>query len=571
MLDILPKTAEKFMLWPWSKIEPYFNDLALHPMEVASIAGWLADWSSLSQLVSETYHRLYVATTVDTTDHQAELRYQAFLDGIYPLAQAANQKLKEKFLASGLEPDGFAIPLRNMRAEAELFREANLPLLSEEKKLSTEYDRIKGNQTVDWQGRELTIMQLLPVYQDPDRVVREGAWRMAAARQLTDRQAINDLWHKLMYVRQQLSSNAGCANYREYRWREMLRFDYTSQDCVRFHQAIEAMVVPAAERIYEKRRKQLGIESLRPWDLNVDPLGRPSLRPFKDVGQLEETTARVFNHVDPQLGDYFEVMRREKLLDLDNRKGKAPGGYCIEFSAVRRPFIFMNAVGIHEDALTLLHEGGHAFHVFESAHLPYFQQLQIPMEFAEVASMGMELLASPYLAIPTDGFYTEADAARARIEHLETIITFWPYMAVVDAFQHWVYENHAEADNPDLCDAKWAELWKRYMRGVDWNGLEQEMATGWHNKSHIHQDPFYYIEYGLAQLGAIQIWRNARHDQVGAVAAYRRALSLGGTVTLPELYQTAGARFAFDVETLAAAVKLAEETIEALEHGIQRV
>jgi oligoendopeptidase F len=559
------------MLWSWPKIEPFFNDLALHPLGATGIAGWLADWTSLSQLLSETYQRLYVATTVDTTDQQAELRYQAFLNGIYPQAQAANQKLKEKFLASGLEPDGFAIPLRNMRAEAELFREANLPLLSEEKILNTEYDRIKGNQTVGWKGEELTILQLQPVYQDPDRVEREDAWRMAAARQLTDRQAINNLWRKLMDLRQQLASNAGCTDYREYRWREMLRFDYTPHDCVRFQQAIEAVVVPAAERIYEKRRKQLGLESLRPWDLNVDPSGRLSLHPFNDVAQLEETTARIFDHVDPQLGKYFEVMRREELLDLDNRKGKAPGGYCIEFSAARRPFVFMNAVGIHEDALTLLHEGGHAFHVFESAHLPYFQQLQVPMEFAEVASMGMELLASPYLAIPAGGFYNEADAARARIEHLESIITFWPYMAVVDAFQHWVYENHADASNPDLCDAKWVELWKRYMRGVDWNGLEQEMATGWHNKSHIHQDPFYYFEYGLAQLGAIQIWRNAIDDQVGAVAAYRRALSLGGTASLPELYQTAGAGFAFDKKTLTTAVKLAEETIEALDNGIQRV
>jgi oligoendopeptidase F len=571
LLDTLPKTSKEFMLWSWSKIEPYFIDLAMHPLEAAGIAGWLADWTNLSQLLSETYQRLYVATTVDTTDQQAELRYQAFLNGIYPLAQAANQKLKEKFLDSGLEPDCFAIPLRNMRAEAELFREANLPLLSEEKILNTEYDRIKGNQTVNWQGEELTTMQLQPVYQDPDREMREDAWLMAAARQLSDRQAINELWRKLIYVRQQLASNAGCTDYREYRWREMLRFDYTPQDCVRFQQAIEDVVVPAAERIYEKRRKQLELKSLRPWDLTVDLSGRPSLHPFNDVAQLEETTARIFDHVDPQLGKYFEVMRREKLLDLDNRKGKAPGGYCIEFSAARCPFIFMNAVGIHEDALTLLHEGGHAFHVFESAHLPYFQQLQVPMEFAEVASMGMELLASPYLAIPAGGFYNEADAARARIEHLESIITFWPYMAVVDAFQHWVYENIAEAGNPDLCDAKWIELWKRFMGGVDWNGLEQEMATGWHNKSHIHQDPFYYFEYGLAQLGALQIWRNAIDDQAGAVAAYRRALSLGGTASLPELYQTAGARFAFDEKTLAAAVKLAEETIEALEDWIQRV
>jgi oligoendopeptidase F len=565
LLEPLPKTIEPFMLWPWSKIEVYYNDLALRPLKTANVDIWLADWTNLSQLIHETYQRLYVATTVNTSDKQAELRYQAFLDGIFPLAQAAEQKLKEKFITSGLEPAGLDIPLRNMRAEAELFREVNLPLLSEEKKLSAEYDRIKGNQTVEWHGQELTLLQLLPVYQDIERSNRESAWRKASARQLADRQGINNLWRKLLELRRQLSENASCVNYRDYRWRQMLRFDYMPEQCAQFNQAIETVVVPAAERIYEKRRKRLGVASLRPWDLYVDPLGRPGLRPFKDIHQLEETSTKIFSRVDPQLADFFETMRGEKLLDLDNRKGKAPGGYCTQFPIKRHPFIFMNAVGIHEDVLTLLHEGGHAFHVFESAHLPYFQQLQVPLEFAEVASMGMELLASPYLINSAGGFYPEEDATRARIEHLEMVITIWPYIAVVDAFQHWVYENHNDATNPDFCDLKWAELWKRYMRGVDWNGLEQEMMTGWHNKGHIHQDPFYYIEYGLAQLGAIQVWRNALHDQAGAVAAYRRALSLGGTVTLPELYQAAGAKMAFDSETLATAVNLVEETIEELE------
>jgi len=258
-------------------------------------------------------------------------------------------------------------------------------------------------------------------------------------------------------------------------------------------------------------------------------------------------------------------MRQEGLLDLENRKNKAPGGYCTDYMAVRRPFIFMNAVKLHEDVQTLLHEGGHAFHCFEIARLPYIQQMSVGLEFAEVASMSMELLASPYLTADRGGFYTANDAARAIVEHLEFNITFWPYMAVVDGFQHWVYENPQAALDPARCDAQWAVLWKRFVPGVDYSGLEQEELTGWQRKLHIHQIPFYYVEYGLAQLGATQVWANALKDQAQAVASYRRALALGGTVTLPALYATAGAHFAFDADTLRAAVQLTEEQITRLE------
>jgi oligoendopeptidase F len=449
-----------------------------------------------------------------------------------------------------------------------LFRAANLPLLSAELKLSNDYDRIIGAQTVVWDGQEVTLSQLLPVYQDPDRARREQAWRLAAGRSLADRDAINALWAKFLDVRSRLAANAGLPDYRAYRWRQLLRFDYSPEDCFRFHQAIAAVVVPAARRIYEKRRKRLGVDRLRPWDLDVNPLGRPPLRPFSLVSELEEKTASMFHRVDPQLGEYFDTMRREKLLDLENRKGKAPGGYCDDFKASRRPFIFMNAVGLHDDVQTLLHEGGHAFHLFEYIHLPYYHQMKVPMEFNEVASMGMELLATPYLRSEEGGFYSTQDAARARIEHLESCILFWPYMAVVDAFQHWVYTNHQAAYDPARCDARWTELYERFMPGIDWSGLEQELATGWHRKLHIHQVPFYYIEYGLAQLGAFQVWRNALKDQARAVASYRKALSLGGTVTLPELYAAAGARFAFDEAALTEAVRLAEETIAALENQV---
>jgi oligoendopeptidase F len=565
MLPPLPNNVFEFMEWSWDQIEPYYQDLGERPIDAASVSGWLRDWSRLQALIKERYERLYVATTVDTTDEAAETRLKAFLDEIYPQSQAAEQMLKQKLLASRLEPEGFEMPLRKMRAEAEIFRQENLPLLSDEIKLANEYDKVVGAQTVSWEGEEITPTQLRPVYQETDRERRERAWRLEIDCYLSDRQAINDLWVRCMAVRGRLAKNAGFPDYRAYRWKQLHRFDYAPQDCFRFHQAIEEVVVPAMKRILERRRQRLGVEKLRPWDLEVDPHGRPPLRPFQSVAQLESGVATIFQKVDPQLGEYFEIMRAENLLDLDNRKGKAPGGYCTEFDVAQRPFIFTNAVGVHDDVQTLLHEGGHAFHVFESAHLPYLQQKTYGSEIAEVASMSMELLSGPYLTADQGGFYTPQEAARVRIENLELAINFWPYMAVVDAFQHWAYENHAAASDPANCDAKWGELWDRFMVGQDWSGLEDARVTGWHRKLHIHQDPFYYIEYGLAQLGAFQVWRNSLGDRDEAVAAYRRALSLGGTAPLPRLFEAAGARFAFDADTLRAAVDLAERVIEELE------
>jgi len=562
----LPATLDALLAWTWPQIEPFYEQLAKQTVTAQNVSAWLADWSQVSKHVSELEQRLYVATTVNTADEEADKRFNAYLDDIQPKSEAAEQKLKEKLLASGLAPAGFAVPLRNMRTQAAIFREANLPLLTEDAKLATEYDKIAGAQTVQWEGQERTLAQLLPVYQDPDRSRREKAWRTAAQRRLADRQAINDLWARFLPVRRQLARNAGFGDdYRAFRWQELLRFDYTPQDCRSFHQAIAEVAVPAASRVYERRRKRLGVATLRPWDLEVDPMQRPPLRPFQRAEKLKGRVSSMFHRVDPALGRQFDVMRDEGLLDLANRKHKAPGGYCTAYLVAGRPFIFMNAVGMHDDVQTLLHEGGHAFHVFESGRLPYVQQMDVPMEFAEVASMAMELLAAPYLADADGGFYTKKDAARALVKHLETSIVFWPYMAIVDAFQHWAYENPDAALVGANCDAEWARLWRMFRPGIDYSGLEQEMMTGWQNKQHIHQVPFYYVEYGLAQLGAVQVWRNALKDQAGAVAAYRKALALGGSVTLPELYATAGARFAFDAATLRDAVSLMEATIDRLD------
>ncbi len=299
--------------------------------------------------------------------------------------------------------------------------------------------------------------------------------------------------------------------------------------------------------------------------MNVDPLGREPLRPYADIDELKARAADIFRRLDPQLGDYYDIMRAEGLLDLDNRKNKGPGGYCIGFAQVKRPFIFMNSVGLHGDIRTLVHEFGHAFHAFEKLKLPYAMQRPVTAEFNEVASMAMELLTTPFWSREQGGFYSAAETARGRIEHLEKIVLFWPYMAVVDAFQHWAYTHADDALIAENCDAQWAALWDKYMPGIDYSGLEADKADGWHRKLHIYRYPFYYVEYGMAQLGAVQIWANMLEDQPAALAAYRRGLALGGTAALPELYAASGATFEFTTETLGAAVELIMNTIEELE------
>jgi len=561
----LPQSAAGILDWPWSRFEPFYADLSARTITAANVAAFLADWTRVSELVDEVYNRLYVATTVNTADQNAHNALVGFLDGVFPQVERAEQALKSRLLASKVEPPDFALPLRKMKAAAALFRDTNLPLLVQEQKLNTEYERIIGAQTVEWEGRELTPTQLRMVLFETSRVRREQAWRKTLARQLADRESINRLWQQMLKLRFQLARNAGLPGYRDYRWQQMFRFDYTPEDCRTFQQAIEQAAVPAARRIYARRRRRLGVETLRPWDLEVDPLNRPPLRPFTRIDELRDRTTAIARNVSPAFGACLAIMAREGLLDLENRKNKAPGAYCTGYQAVKRPFMFQNAVGTAEDIRTLLHEGGHAFHAFETLKLPYVQQRGVGLEFAEVASMGMELLALPWMNREKGGFFDGDDLARTRNEHLEKLILFWPYMAVVDSFQHWVYGNPDAALEPAICDRIWSENWHRFMPGVDWSGLEAELMTGWHRKQHIHTAPFYYVEYGLAQLGAVQVWANALKDQERAVGRYHESLKLGGMRSLPELYETAGARFAFDAQTLGKAVELIEQQLEISE------
>ncbi|MCU0475978.1 MAG: M3 family oligoendopeptidase [Anaerolineae bacterium] len=565
MFENIPTHATDALDWAWDSYQPYFDALLSQPLDDATAHAFLSDWSRLARLAGEVYARISVSTTVNTKDERADQRFNAFVEHIYPQLVTYNNQLNAKWVAAEVEIEGFEVPLAKLRADLELFREANLPLMTEESKLEREYDKLISAQTVVWDGVETTLPKLATEQVSPDRARREAAWRLGMERRLQDRDALNDLWKKFMGVRGQMAHNAQMPDYVAYRWKQLKRFDYTPADSRTFQDAIAQVVVPAAQRLYERQRQRLGLDTLRPWDTDVDATGAPALKPFETIDDLIGKTQSVFDNVDPALGQMFRVMHTEGLLDLDNRKDKAPGGYCTTFSQAKRPFIFMNAVGLHDDVQTLLHEGGHAFHAFEAAQLPYAQQEDVPIEFCEVASMGMELLASPYLTTDHGGYYTAKDAARARIEHLSGILQFWPYMAVVDSFQHWVYSNHTAATDPAHCDAKWAELWDRFMPGIDYSGLDDIKATGWHRKLHIFQIPFYYIEYGLAQLGAVQVFANALNDQAKAVADYRKSLALGGTVSLPKLFEAANVRFAFDADTLGTAVELLEKTITDLE------
>jgi oligoendopeptidase F len=563
---MMPTAIDQIDPRQWETFQPFFESLQQREIPPETRRGWLEEWSQLLSLISESLNWLYIQKTIDTTNEEAEQAFLDFVENVMPQVQVADQALKERLLSLDVSdmPD-MALVLRDLRNEADLFREKNVPLKTELTKLENEYDKLTGVLSTDWDGEEKNLNQLNALLKDEDRATREQAWKEIMALWQSQREALNQLYADMLILRRQLAENTDLPDYRAYAFRALGRFDYTPEDCFTFHEAIETAVVPAARRIYEKKRQRLGLDVLRPWDVDVDTSEAPPLKPYQGQDELIQGSLNVLNQVDPALGRHFGTMAEENLLDLETRQGKALGGYCTTLWVRKRPFIFMNGVGIHDDVQTLLHEAGHAFHSFEAAKLPLIWQANAPMEFCEVASMSMELMAAPYLTKDFGGFYSASEAARARIEHLEGIITFLPYMTVVDAFQHWVYTHPDEAANSEACDQAWDDLWQRFMPDVDWTGFEEIRMSGWHRKLHIFTVPFYYIEYGMAQVGALQVWQNAIRDEKTAVAAYQNALALGGTQTLPDLFTAAGANFRFDTTLLSELVALIEETISDLE------
>ena len=566
MNNPLPETSESFEQLSWVQVKPWYDELRATTLSPESVQRWLAQWSRLSELVDEVLAHLEIACTQNTIDQQARERKERFLTEIALPVQSSDQQLKEQLLESSLEPSGYAIPLRKLRAESMLFREANLPLLQEEERLGGEYMQVIAAQKVLWKGREVHIPSLRPVLLDPQRARREMAWRLMSERQKADREYLHELWVKGIRLRQQIARNAGFNNYRDYRWQQLFRFDYTPADCQQFHQAIEQVIVPHARILWGKRRERLGVERLRPWDILVDPQGSTLPRTLSGLEMVQEQCIHVFGCIDPHLESYFATMVQEKLCDLEERPHKASRGYNIHLEARRRPFIF-GWVKTLWDLVTIFHEAGHAFQVFEMSHLPFIHQRKasfLPLEFAEVASTSMELIGTMYLH--QAGLCTADEEARLRIQHLERFVAqLFPLAIRGDAFQHWVYENPEQAVSLPACDEKWADLSLRYVPDIDWSGLSAERGAEWQQVRHFYGWPFYYIEYAFAALGALQVWKNYVQDPHTAISQYRSALALGATRTVPQLFQAAGVTFAFDAVTISGVLQPVIQTTEHLE------
>jgi len=547
----------------WSRIEPYFQSLLGARVDSAErLNEWLLDWSELAACIDEVGTTRYVRMTCQTDDAQRKQAYLDFVENLEPKCKPLWHEIDKKFVDAG-PPDGlpakrFLVFNRSAHNRVELFRDENVALEVEEAKLEQRYQEMSGAMTAQYDGKEQTLQQLSAYLERTDRSVRQEVYRLSVERRLQDAETLEDVFDELFKLRHRMACNAGLSDYRAYAFKRKERFDYTPDDCLSFHKTIEETCVPLLRKQHEQRQQCLAIDVLRPWDLIVDERGRPPLRPFESPRELVGKCQAIFEGVDPDLGEQFAQMARLGDLDLDSRKGKAPGGYQSTFHESRRPFIFMNAVGMHRDVRTLIHEGGHAFHTIACRHEPLVHYRSAPIEFAEVASMGMEMLALKNY----DVFYEGDDLRRAKRAQLEGVVNVLPWIATIDAFQHWMY-THPEHTR-DQRRQQWLELHQRYGGLEDFGGYEEALARGWQKQLHLFEVPFYYIEYGIAQLGALQVWRNARQNRGRAVSAYRRALALGGSRPLPELFAVADIAFDFSADTLGPLMEMVQTELEAL-------
>ena len=552
-------------LGDWSQLAPLFAQLETRiaaAQTVADLEAWLLAWGELSAALDEEASRRYIAMTCHTDNADAEQAYLQFVEQIEPQLKPSQFKLEKLFIAhpqrTKLPSPRYDVFIRDVQNHVELFREENVALETEESKVGQQYQKLSGSLTVQFRGEEKTLIAMGKLLEEPDRPLRQEAWELVAKRRLEEREKFEDQFDQLVNLRQKIAANAGFKNYRDYAFRAKGRFDYTPQHCFDFHDAVAGEVVPAVRELQAQRRQQLGLDKLRPWDNAVDPLNRPALKPFEQVEDMVTRTQKIFDKLDGELAGGFQQMQDLKLLDLANRKGKAPGGYQSTLNEARLPFIFMNAVGQQRDVETILHEAGHAFHALATRNEDLLAYRSAPIEFCEVASMSMELLGNEFI----EEFYPPTEGDRARRTHLEGVISTLGWIATVDAFQHWIYTHpgHSRAER----SAAWNQLMDRFAGDVDWTGFEDVRANLWHRQLHIFLYPFYYIEYGIAQLGALQVWANSKQDKAKALRDYKTALALGGSRPLPELFTTAGCKFQFDAATIRPLVELARTELKKL-------
>ncbi len=549
----------------WETIKPYFKELLEREINSKSdLEKWLADMNELDAIINEDFSWRQIRMTCDTTDKKFEDSFNFFCMEIHPkiqpYADALNKKLVNSSFTKELDADTYFTYLRSVKKNIDLFREDNIQLQAELAVLAQKYGAITGKMAVEVNGKDYTLQQAAKFLESHDRDLREEVYRKINERRLQDKDELNSLFSVLIEKRQQVAKNAGFENYRDYKFKELGRFDYTKEDCFHFHDSVKQHVLPLVNKIYANKKAKLGLDDLRPWDVEAEPKGTKALTPFTTGSELLGKSIECFTQIRPFFGECLKQMNVMKHLDLESRQGKAPGGYNCPLAESGAPFIFMNAAGQMHDVTTMVHEGGHAVHSFLTHKLSLNAFKEYPMEIAEVASMAMELFSMDHW----DVFFENKDDLRRAKEHqLERTITIFPWIAVVDKFQHWLYENpkHSVEERTE----QWVAILNSFSDDViNYAGLEKYRETGWQKQLHLFEVPFYYIEYGIAQLGAIGMWMQYKKNPEQALDNYMKALSLGGTKTLPELYKAAGLSFDFSAENIKALMDFVNDEMEKI-------
>jgi oligoendopeptidase F len=557
---------ENFAVTSWDVLKPFFDNLLSRNIKSKQdLQQWFLDRSELESVISEDMAWRYIRMTCYTENKTYSKDYQDFIQHIQPMIAPQSDALNKKAVATPYlndlaKEEGYDIMIRNLKKEIEIFREENVPLYTEIATQSQKYAQISGAMTVSIDGKEMTLQQASVMLMSIDRKKREEVYRKITERRLKDKDVLDELFTKLIQLRHQVAVNAGFKNFRDYMFKALGRFDYTPQDCFNFHEAIQHELVPLLNEFSKERKALLKVDSLRPWDKAVDPESREALKPFTNGKELTEKTITVFQKLDTYLGQCLSVMQAMGHLDLESRIGKAPGGYNYPLAEIGVPFIFMNATSTLRDMVTIMHEGGHAIHNFLTRDLALNDFKSTPAEVAELASMSMELISMDHWNI---FFQNNAELQRAKHEHLEDSIETLPWVATIDKFQHWIYENpnHTVAERK----AAWNRIFDQFADSVtDWSGLQDAKDYLWQKQLHLYEVPFYYIEYGMAQLGAMAVWRNFRRDPVKGLKGYQNALKLGYLKPIPEIYKAADIKFDFSRDYIKELMKFVRNELSKI-------
>ncbi len=556
---------EEFKITVWSKLKPYYDNLLKRPINsVADLEAWIRDRCELEAIVTEAFSWRYIRVTRDSSDEKAADLYHYAVQELNPKISSydnlLNQRLVQCPFVDQLDACTYSIYLRQVQNAVDLFCEANIPLAIEVQLKSKEYGRIFSEMTIGLDGMQMTLQKAGTILEETDRERREAVYHKINGRILQDTEQLEELFDQLLDKRYQIATNAGFDNFRNYKFRAMGRFDYSIADCEAFHDSIYHEILPLVNELKSHRRRQLGLKELRPWDLNVDTTGKAPLRPFGTATELVEKTIACLNQLHPTFGESISIMHSMGHLDLESRRGKRPGGYNMPLHATGVPYIFMNATGSLNDMRTMMHESGHAVHSFLTRDLPLSTDRRFPSEISELAAMSMELLTMDHWGLFFD---QEADLRRAKINQLENVLKVLPWIASIDKFQHWLYTHpyHSREERKKA----WMQIYQDFNTAcVDYTDLEHYSEYLWHKQLHLFEVPFYYIEYGMAQLGAIAIWKQYRQDPQSAVNRYINALKLGYSRSISEVYETAGIAFNFSREYVSELGAFIKRELEAL-------